>query len=106
MTLASLFGRTHTQPAADRGCRSHGPAGLRQVAAWAGRQGHAIAEFLRGIADGFRVYRRYQDLTMMSDGELGRLAIARRDIVRHVMLGRGAGCPQPANHPIGPPDRE
>lgn len=95
MTAANPFGRTHIRPAAQRRRIANGRPGLRRVAAWAGKQASDAGAVLRGIADGIQAYRRWRDLNMMGDGELARLGIERREIVRHAMLGPDIGFTQP-----------
>lgn len=94
MTVANPLGRIHIWPAAHRGHTPHGRPGLRRVAAWVGKQARDAGAVLHGIADGVRAYRRWRDLNMMSNGDLARLGVDRRDIVRLAMLGPCAGVMQ------------
>ena len=51
---------------------------------WAGG---TLGLLLAGIADGFRAWKRYRRLRGRSDGELARMGLHRRDLLRHAVLG-------------------
>lgn len=78
---------TGGQLAMGHGRGTPGPTGLRHLAAWVRSLGAGILGFIGSIAHGLKAYRRCQMLEMMSDAELARIGIDRRDIMRHVMLG-------------------
>lgn len=41
-----------------------------------------VVELFAGMRDGLRIARRYHELEAMSDAELSRLGLARKDIAR------------------------
>ena len=74
---SSLTGPGRTGPQPDT---RWSPNGLRS-----GRS--TILGFLNGLAEGWRAYRRWQELDSMSDRQLGRIGLDRRDIAHAAVFG-------------------
>ena len=47
----------------------------------------AVGRFLRGLADGWEAFRRWQVLDAMSDRQLNQMGLDRRDIARAAAFG-------------------
>jgi hypothetical protein len=55
----------------------------RGSAGWA----HMLRQAIAGLANGMSAYSRYQELSLLSDAELGRRGLTRASIGRRAMFG-------------------
>ena len=66
-------------------------AGARSETGWRsnrpGSLGFAILGFVRGLADGWHAFRRWQALDAMSDRQLKHIGMERGDIARAAVFG-------------------
>ncbi len=91
MTETHLVHTPGAQPAMDSKINLHDSFSTQQMTAPLRRLGGALVTFLAGMADGFRAYRRWQRLVLMSDADLARMGLDRRGIAQHAMFGRPEG---------------
>ncbi len=87
MTETNLVHTPGVRPAADRNIDFHDGLGTHRVTSRVRKLGGELLTFLGGMADGFRAYRRWQSLVLMSDADLARMGLDRRNIARHAMFG-------------------
>ena len=67
-----------------------GPIGVLSNTRQQNPNRHPVVALLLGLAEGWRAYQRWQALDSMSDRQLRRMGIDRRDTARCAMFGTEA----------------